>query len=410
MKLLKMAGRLYLGYRLKALSLFVFTSIAFTLILAGVSLLYNSFSIFLDEDSQYYLPPFYVCGDSDYDIYESAGIKDLSLPRGSRAALEKKLSKFFDIHEGVFFSAILNPPGNSDKRIWAFIVAMDISKLPDTFPASYGLASGEDLSRYRQAPYILVSSPLAHRMEAELGSRYVLLSENYHRNFNAIRFEVAGILKPIPGLAEDKGIPLAFVDISQISKLFAMPASVEYPLFLIPKHRVSSISLGAEILASRLKAAAEPLGLGWKTALTINKNTYKSYMLYLNILRVLVGTLFIILIVSVSSNLFISFQGRLSDFGLFKAFGLGSGRLFLLILYENALGLTAPFIVALTVNFLVGRFLKPFDFLGTRLSFTIRPEGIIVLGTLSLAVCLVSILQSYRFLRKRPPIAAMGED
>jgi ABC-type antimicrobial peptide transport system permease subunit len=201
-------------------------------------------------------------------------------------------------------------------------------------------------------------------------------------------------------------MPTAFVDISQLKRLFGLPEGYGPACVLIPRRRVPILSLGNAALTSKIESITQPLGLGLRDASNMSRNMSSSFGLYRNVIGA------VILGLSVSSNLFMSFQDRRADFGLYKAFGCGNGRIFLMVLAENAFGIALPFAFAFLVNTLLWIFLKPFPIMGG--FFTLYPGftdyGVIAISLIALIVCLASVIRSYRYLARLEPVSIMREE
>ena len=165
LKILKMAWRSWLGYRLKAVSLFIFTSISFTVVLLGVDVLYNSFNISFDSATATYMPRFFVCGEKDYDFDQEYGIGDLSVPAGSREKLEKSLGEDFRIDEGAFFWSALTDPESSEQMGWSFVTGVDLAAIGEIFPALAGKLSAEEVASIKGGPFAIANQKLKANLE-----------------------------------------------------------------------------------------------------------------------------------------------------------------------------------------------------------------------------------------------------
>lgn len=410
MKVLKMAWLSWLGYRVKALSLFVFTTFAFVLILLGVDALYNSFNLWFDAAGATYLPRFFVSGQRDFDFDKDYGISELAVPAGTAAKLEAELGASFSFHEAAIAFSILNPADDPERQFWALVIGVDIEKLGEVFPALEGVLNAEEVKEFKRRPMVLLNAKWHRDAKEPLGKEYILLSQDYYRDYNAIRLKVAKVMEPLSKIEESTAPPIAYIDIGHLRRLFALPADEAFPLIPIPKKPVPHMSFANNSLTSLLARTVAPLGLDCQNSFTVSKQALSNFNTYLSIIWALIAVLVIVLVISISSNLFVSYQSRLADFGLYKAFGLGAGRLFLFILFENAIGILFPWLLALGINGLVGALVPPFIMIGNYISLGLSGVGILTLSGAAAFICLTSVLQSWRFLSRLECVPSMGEE
>jgi ABC-type lipoprotein release transport system permease subunit len=412
MKIIKMAGRSYLGYRLKAASILIFTSIAFTLILGGTNLLYNSFSLWFERSTDFDLPRFFVSAKPGFDFDGDFGIRDMALKDADRAAIESRLSKDFVVGDIAFMFSQLSEKGKQENSSYAFIVGVDFDKLGAIFPFFKGKLDPASIAEYKKAPLALLNERSKELLEIRPGTELVLASQDYYRDFNAMKLTVRDIIPDKLVDGDFMRMPTAFVDISQLKRLFGLPEGYGPACVLIPRRRVPILSLGNAALTSKIESITQPLGLGLRDASNMSRNMSSSFGLYRNVIGAFILVLALVLCLSVSSNLFMSFQDRRADFGLYKAFGCGNGRIFLMVLAENAFGIALPFAFAFLVNTLLWIFLKPFPIMGG--FFTLYPGftdyGVIAISLIALIVCLASVIRSYRYLARLEPVSIMREE
>jgi ABC-type lipoprotein release transport system permease subunit len=406
------AARFYAGYKLKALSLLVFVTLGLGLIMLGVDALYNSFNIFFDRPATYLMPRYFVSPKRDFDLLSSNyGIADVALKSSQRAALSKALGERFDLVDVSYCWSLLQSRRNPDRRLYALVVGIDFDELPRVFPSFAGKLNAEEVAEYKASPLILAERYLQKNGGISVGEEFTLLSSDYFRDYNGIKTKVKSIIGTPMEEDDSLTLPIIYVDISHLKRLFALPESRGLPFAIIPKRPAHALSFEDAADMAAIRAAAAPLGLTAYSVSTIAVSMYKSYTLYRGIVVGLSAILVLVMMAAISASLSINFQNRRADFGLMKAFGCSDTRLLGFVLCESAISLAFPLVLAFLANFGAGLLIKPFKVLYT---FTISPEAslpgaMIILGA-AVLICLASSIQPYRYLKRIESVAIMREE
>jgi ABC-type lipoprotein release transport system permease subunit len=406
------AARFYAGYKLKALSLLVFITIGLGLIMGSVDLLYKSFNAFFDRPASYFLPRYFVSKKADFDILSSNyRIADIALETGQKAALEKALGGDFDLIETAYTWAMFQARQVPDKRFYALVVGLDFERLGRAFPYFKGRLSAERIAAYKASPLIMVERRLGKRAGLSAGQEYSLLSTDYFKDYNGIRVRIGEIVDTPMEVDQSMDLPVVYVDIGHLRRLFAIPEERGLPFLIAPRGSVHALSIADTLDMARIGKAAAPLGLSAYSVSTVSVGLHKTYTLYRGVVILLSAILILVMMAAISANLAINFQNRRADFGLMKAFGCSDARLLGFVLCENALGLGLPLILACLINVAVGLAIRPFQVLG---SFMLVPSasvaGAVVILVASILIGLVSSIQPYRHLRRIECVAIMREE
>lgn len=412
MKILKMAGRSYLGYRLKAASILVFTSLAFTLILGGMNILYNSFSVWFARSSDLAIPRFFVSAKPGFDLDAQFGIRDIALKEADRTAVKAKLSGDFLVDDIVILQAQLTDRSEKQNSTYVLVVGVDFGRLEAVFPYFKGRLTPEKIDEYKKAPLALLNARTEKRIKCPYGSEVVLASQDYFRDFNAMKLTVRDLMPDGLSDGDFLGSPIAFIDLAQLKRLLALPEGYGPALALTPKRHTPTLSLADWGLRARIGSAIRPAGLGLREVSDISSGMASTFDLYRNVIAAFIAVLSLVVCLSVSSNLFMSFQSRRADFGLYKAFGCGNGRVFLMVLAENAFGIAFPLALAFLANALAAAFVPPFSIMNG--FFVLTPGfsdiGVAAMAAIAIVICLASVLRSYRYLAGLEPVSIMREE
>jgi ABC-type lipoprotein release transport system permease subunit len=423
MRTFRTAARLYAGYKLKALSFLVFITIGLGLIMGAVDLLYNSFNIFFDRPASYFLPRYFATRKDSLDLLGTDyGIADIDLSAEQRAALEKSLSKDFDLVDAAYSWAMFQQRG-SQKRFYALVIGVDFRKLSTAFPFFKGKLSDAEIAKYRSSPLVMAEDRLVKWDGVYGGEELTLLSADYFKNYNGIRCMVQSVVKTPMEKDDSLTYPIVYMDLSQLSRLYALPKGRSYPLILAPKRLPHALSIADSMDMARIESAcarapasavpgsrSERLAQAYSVT-TVSVNLHKTFLLYRGLLFLLCAILVIVMMAAISANLAINFQNRRADFGLMKAFGCSDARLLGFVLSENALGLGLPLILACALNAAVGLAVPPFTVL---YNFTLSPRaniaGFAVIMGAAVLICLVSSIQPYRYLRRIESVDIMSQE
>jgi ABC-type lipoprotein release transport system permease subunit len=406
------AARFYAGYKLKALSLLVFVTLGLGLIMLGVDALYNSFNIFFDRPATYLMPRYFVSPKKNFDLLSTSyGIADIALKSGQREALAASLGDRFDLVDISYCWSLLQSRRDPDRRLYALVVGIDFAQLPRVFPSFAGKLKSEDIAAYKASPLILVERYLQKNSGTWSGEEFTLLSSDYFRDYNGIKTKVKSIIDTPMEEDDSLTLPIVYVDISQLKRLFALPSERGLPFAIVPRRPAHALSFEDAADMAAIRAAASPLGLTAYSVSTIALSMYKSYTLYRGIIAGLSAILVLVMMAAISASLSINFQNRRADFGLMKAFGCSDSRLLGFVLCESAISLAFPLALAFLANLGAGLAIKPFKVLYT---FTVSPRAsapgaLIILGA-AILICLASSIQPYRYLKRIESVAIMREE
>jgi ABC-type lipoprotein release transport system permease subunit len=412
MRLLKMAARFYAGYKLKAVSLFIFMTICLTIIMGALDLLYNSFNIWYGKNATYILPRFFVSQMADFSILRSNyGIANIVIDKAKRDKLENELKDDFDFYEVAYFWCQMYSKRYEWKRPYVFIVGMDFAELGKAYSYFDGRFDKDRVADYQAKPKLIVDARLAKNWSIAPGEEFVLLTTNYFKDINGIRVSVRDVMTTPLTNDNAMGVPLVYIDKKNLTKLFAIPADKALPFILVPQKEAPVFSIRNALLRNKIEAAAKPLGLHTFSASDVSMDIYSTFLLYQGIFLFLGAVLVLLMIASISSNLFINFQNRKADFGVMKAFGCGNGRFFRLILLENALGIALPLVLAVAINYALGEFIGNFTVMGYFVvTLRVSPIALVSVIAISIGICFTSLVQPFRYLRRIDPVEILREE
>jgi ABC-type lipoprotein release transport system permease subunit len=413
------AARFYAGYKLKALSLLVFITIGLGLIMFAVDILYNSFNVFFDRPANYFLPRYFVSQKAEFDILSSDyRIADIALKASQKEALAKALEKDFELHDVAYSWALFQARQYRQWTFYALVVGIDFDELGQAFPYFKGRLTDSEIAEYKASPLIMIERNLSNRMNGvPPGMEFTLLSSDYFKDYNGIKVKVKTVVDTPMTKDDSLNIPLVYIDVRHLRRLFAIPKDRGLPFLLVPRedaraHKSSpALSIAGSLAMGRVSAAAAPLGLSAYSVTTVSVNLHKTYTLYRGVIIILAAILVLVMLAAISANLAINFQNRRADFGLMKAFGCSDSRLLGFVLCENALSLGLPFALACVANVAVGLAIKPFEVVSNFIIYPkANPLGAVVIFAAAILIGLISSIQPYRYLKRIESVAIMREE
>jgi ABC-type lipoprotein release transport system permease subunit len=406
------AARFFTGYKLKALSLVVFMTLGLGLIMCAVDCIYNSFNAFFDRPASYVFPRYFVSPKGGFDILSANyGISDIALKTEQKRSLEEKLGKDFELRDVAYAWALFQSRSNPNKRFFSLVVGLDFAELDGAFPYFKGRMTAERAAEYGASPLLMVDSWNAKRSKIAVGEEYTLLSSDYFKDYNGIKVKVKELVDTPMATDESLTLPIVYIDLKHLRRLFALPAGRELPLLITPRRSAHALSLEDGTDMARIRAATGRSGLHTYSVSTVSRSLADTFALYRGVAGYLGLILFVVMTAAVSANLSINFQNRRADFGLIKAFGCSDLRLLGFVLGENAVGLVLSLALALAVNLAIGAAVRPFKVL---YNFTIIPTpsapGVAAMLAAAVAICAISSIQPYRHLRRMDSVAIMREE
>jgi ABC-type lipoprotein release transport system permease subunit len=407
------AARFYAGYKLKALSLLIFITVGLGLVMFAVDILFNSFNAFFDRPATYFLPRFFVSRKAEFDILDSNYlIADIALKTSQKEALAKALSKDFDLLDVAYSWAMFQSRQYPNWRFYALVIGIDFDELGRAFPYFKDKLPKDAIAELQASPQIMVERNLADRMGGlPPGMEFTLFSSDYFKDYNGIRVTMKKVIDTPMKKDDSINVPLVYIDIKHLRRLYAMPADRAFPFLLVPHEASNALSLAGARDLGRIKAAAAPLGLSAYSVATVSVNLSKTYELYRGVIIILSIILVLVMLAAISANLAINFQNRRADFGLMKAFGCSDSRLLGFVLCENGLSLGLPFALACVANEAVGLAVQPFKVIS---NFVVYPKanllGAAVIFAAAVVIGLASAVKPYRYLRRIESVAIMREE
>ncbi len=407
-KRIELAWKMLIGYRLKTLSLFIFMTVSFTVIVGGFDLIVSSFNGWLSRQLTFMQPNYYVSGfaDIDWDV-PNYGFKNQSLGEEKRQKIREALPDM-RLFDGIFLPGLLAIRDQESRNQGVLAVGIDFARAREMFPAIAQEFSQEEMLRFKAKRTMLVDGLFAKRAGYDPGQEIIFLTDNYYRSANGIKMKTVAFRSPLEKNNFFRDLGIVWIDLDALALVGGMPKDRGWPVFAFADAPV--IGPRAFFREAALEKSLSPTGASFVTPLTSMQEMRSTFAMLVAIFSFLGIVVIAIVIVSTSSNLFINFQNRKADFGLMKAFGFGNRDFLGLAFMENLFTVSIALLVAFAINAAISRAVPSFTIIDFPCSLAVTPFCASSMAIVAFLIAAVSIVRPYAFLRKVDPVNIMKEE
>lgn len=409
MNILKLATRSAWKYSRKTFFIRLLTFFSLLAVLISVNLLVNALNDWIYRSQVYSLPPYTITTfneDAD-DYYTPLHVLTLTESHIDSLNSNEKINKDFTFYEFISFRGqIINAENEDDSRGVNFI-GLDFSHLGDIFPYFDGYLEDSEIALYKSKPSVIVNSRFQEtypNYETNEGDDYIYLGTDFYRGQTAFRFSIEDI-DDHPILWTDvMGMATVFIDIQHIKKLANAPEDVVFSAVAVPNKIIPPHSIQNYFATKKLTDVASEQNLTVTSSIELYSGIESTFALYTNLVLVLAVVILLILAYAVSTNLYIHFQTRRVDFGLYKTFGCTDSNLFLFIFIENICNIGVTVVAVLICNFLISAFVPRFLLLETVYFIPhLNWMGLLVIVFSAILISLISVISCYKFISGQKP-------
>ena len=397
-----------MGYKLKTLSLFIFMTVSFTVIVGGFDLIVSSFNGWFSRQLTFMQPNYYVSGfkSFDWDV-PNFGFKNQCMSDEARVGIREALSDM-RVFEGIYLPGMLAIRDQESRNQEVLTVGIDFARAREMFPSIAKEFTQEEMLAFKASRTILIEGTFFERSRYEPGQEVIYLADNYYRSVNGIKMKSTKFNPPSSNSNFFGDFGIVWMDLDALALVGGMPEGRNWPLFAFSDAPV--IGPRSFVREVGLNKSLAPLNAAFVTPLTSMQEMRSSFAMLAAIFSFLGFVVVIIVIVSTSSNLFINFQNRKADFGLMKAFGFDNRDFFGLVFMENLFTLCIALCFAFGLNLALSRAFPSFMVIDFPCSLGITPLCVFLMAFLAVVINLVSIIRPYAYLRKVDPVNIMKEE
>lgn len=411
MNIVKMATKSAWKYGRKTFFIKLLTFFSLLAVLILVNLLVNALNDWIYRSQVYSLPPYTITtfNEDAHNDHYSPPLHVLTLTESHIDSLNsnEKINKDFTFYEFISFSGqIINAENENDTRGVTFI-GLDFTHLGEIFPYFDGYLTDSEIALYKSKPSVIVNSRFQityPNYETNEGDDYIYFGSDFYRGQTAFRFSIEDI-DDHPILWTDVGsMATVFIDIQHIKKLALAPDDVVFSAVAVPNKIIPSHGIQNYFATKKLIDVASAQNLTVTSSIELYSGIESTFALYTNLIVAISVIILLILAYTISTNLYIHFQTRQVDFGLYKTFGCTDSNLFLFIFIENICNIGVTVIAVLICNFLISAFVPRFLLLGTVYFIPhLNLTGFLVIIFSAIFIALISVISSYRFVAGQKP-------
>ena len=408
LKRIELAWKMLMGYKLKTLSLFIFMTVSFTVIVGGFDLIVSSFNGFFSRQLTFMQPNYYVSGYKSFDCdVPNFGYKNQCLTEDAYRRIREELTDM-RVFDGIYLPGMLAIRDQESRNQEVLTIGIDFAKARDIFPGIASQFSQEEMLAFKANRTVLIDSFFFERARYEPGQEVIYLTDNYYRSVNGIKMKSKKFIPPTSNSNFFGDFGIVWIDLDALALVGGIPEGRHWPLFAFTEAPViGPRSLMREV---GLRKALAPLNAAFVTPLTSMQEMRSSFAMLAVIFSFLGFVIVIIVIVSTSSNLFINFQNRKADFGLMKAFGFDNRDFFGLVFMENMFTLSIALSCAFGLNLALSRAFPSFVIIDFPCSLRVMPLCVALMLFLVVIVNLLSVIRPYAYLRNVDPVNIMKEE
>lgn len=396
------------GYKLKTLSLFIFMTVSFTVIVVGFDLIVSSFNGFFSRQLAFMQPNYYVCGFKSFDCdVPNFGYKNQCLTDDAYLGIREELSDM-RVFDGIYLPGMLAIRDQESRSQEVLTVGIDFAQAREMFPTIARQFTQEQMLAFKANRTILIEGSFFERARYEPGQEVIYLTDNYFRSVNGIKMKSEKFNQPISNTSVFGDSGIVWIDLDALALVGGIPEGRHWPLFAFSDAPV--IGPRAFIREIGLNRTLAPLNAGFVTPLTSMQEMRSSFAMLAAVFSFLGFVVVVIVIVSTSSNLFINFQNRKADFGLMKAFGFDNRDFFGLVFMENLFTLCIALCCAFGVNLALSLAFPSFMITDFPCNLRITPLCVFLMVFLAVFINLFAVIRPYGYLKKVEPINIMREE
>lgn len=409
---LKLAIRLSFGYKKKTIGTFIFATFTLSVIFLGVNLLLNTFNGWANEQMGFLFPNYFVNSYPEFDIRKrNVGFEELMISKNDQDKLHSLFSDKYDIYEGIYLLGNLYEKGFQEKSQNVFVVGIDFQKARDIFPTFKERFTQEEMDSFSKSRSIIFEKTFAEDSGFSKGKDFIFITNNYDGVVNAIKLEATAIIDlELPETNSAANIPLVYINISALDMISGAPDNISFPVLLRSKLPQDVVGFKASSEDSRLQKLLSSTSMISYNPVHFAKSYSNTFNLYKLVFILLGCVLLLVVIVSVSSNLFILFQQRKKDFGVFKALGYNNKDISFLLFGENIVSLFLSSLLAILIHFILTKMTGDFYLVNLPSNLEINPASLQVLMLLVLGLSLITIFRPLRYVLTINPINILKEE
>lgn len=408
MNIVKLATKSAWKYSRKTFFIKLLTFFSLLAVLVSVNLLVNALNDWIYRSQVYSLPPYTITTfneDAD-DDYTPLHVLTLTKSHIDSLNSNEKINKDFTFYEFISFSGqIINAENEDDTRYVAFI-GLDFTHLGEIFPAFDGYLEDSEIALYKSKPSVIVNSRFktTNAYETNEGDDYIYFGSDFYRGQTALRFTIEDIDDHVLLPTDVVNTDTAFIDIQHIKKLALAPDDVVFSAVAVPNKIIPLYSIQNYFATKKLTEVTSAQNLTVTSSIELHSGIESTFTLYTNLVVALAVIILLILAYTISTNLYIHFQTRRVDFGLYKTFGCTDSNLFLFIFIENICNMAVTVVAVLMCNFLISAFAPRILLLGTVYFIPhLNLTGFLVIIFSAIFIVLISVISSYRFVAGQKP-------
>lgn len=408
----KLALKLSFGYKSKTLGTFIFATLTLTVFLVGVNVLLNTFNGWAAQQMEFLFPNYFVSPNVDFDIQKNDfGFHNLMLDSDTQMEVMDSLEDDYNIYEGIYTLGAMYEKGLQNQNQNVFVVGIDFLKARDLFPTFKRSFTQEEMEVAAASNTLIFEKNFAEKVGFKKDKSYIFLTNNYDRVLNAIKLEAFNILDlKLPENNSAANIPLVFVNLKALYLISGAPDEMVFPLFLRSKKVKNTVGIEASAEDKRISSILSHYNLVSNNPVNIAQTYENTFKLYKLVFMILAFVIIIVVMVSISSNLFILFQQRKSDFGIMKAFGFHNVDLGSILFFENLMGLIIASLMAITIHIGLSKLTGNFYLVNLPSNLNINTFSLQLLSILVIFINIISLLKPIQYVAKLNPIDIFKEN
>lgn len=402
MNIVKLATKSAWKYSKKTFFIKLLTFLSLFTVLISVNVLVNSFNDWVYRSQVYSLPSYIITTLDDYAITDYTPLHTLNLTTANIDSL--RANKDFTFYEYISFGGQIINAENPDDTGTVIFIGLDFAHLGDIFPYFDGFLSDGEVDSYKASPSVLVNASFQMRFKTSEGADYIYFGRNYYREPSVLRFTIEEIDES-PLIRNDlMNTPTVFIDIQHLKTLALAPEDSVFSSVAVPNKIIPPYSIKNYFATKKLMDLAAEQNLFVTTVTEFSEHLESTFVLYKNAIFAVSVIILLILAYTVSTNLYIHFQTRRIDFGLYKTFGCTDSNLFLFIFIENICNMGLTVLAVLLCNLLISALVPQFFMLETVYFIPhVTLMGFLVIAFSAIFIALISVISSYKFISGQKP-------
>lgn len=406
MNILKLATKSVEGYSKKTFFIKFLTFFSLLVVLISVNLLVNSLNDWVYRSQLYSLPSYIITPFDEYVIADYTPLHTLTLTESDIDSLNsnKKINDTFTFYEFVSFQGHIINAENEDNMGNVTFIGLDFAHLGKIFPYFDGYLDDSEIDLYKSKPSVLVNNSFQWRYGSSEGEDYIYFGSNFYREPTALRFTIEQIDYHAMNPTDIMNTSTVFIDIEHIKKLALAPEDIVFSAVAVPNKIIPPYSIQNYFTTKKLARVVSAQNLYLTSAIELNSELESTFTLYANLTFAVAVIILLILAYAVSTNLYIHFQTRRVDFGVYKAFGCSNSNLFLFLFIENICNMAFTVLAVIVCNLLISIFVPRFLLLNTVYFIPhLSLIGFLLIIFSAIFISLISVISSYKFISGQKP-------